>query len=112
MVEMSNLSELEVQEILLHTLQVDSVSNSLVKLVLDVSSGNAFWCKAIAHFIKERGAEELERQASHDSSGNNVQTLKQLILLRMEKLTVDHQIILKHAAIIGMCISCNIFCFI
>eukprot|EP00981_Chlorochromonas_danica_P015276 scaffold11522_cov239-Ochromonas_danica.AAC.3 len=97
-VEMNSLNEPEVKDILLHTLQVQDISNDLVKLVLDVSSGNAFWCKSIAFFIKERGAEAFEKAAEHES---RVNSLKQLILLRMEKLDVDHQLILKYASIIG-----------
>lgn len=97
-VEMNSLNEAEVKDIVLHTLQVQDISIDLVKLVLDVSSGNAFWCKAIASFIKERGAQAFEKAAEHES---RVNSLKQLILLRMEKLDVDHQLVLKHASIIG-----------
>lgn len=99
-VEMTSLNESEVKEILMHTLKVDDISSDLVKLVLDVSSGNAFWCKAIANFIKERGVKELEKATEGDNH-NRQNSLKQLILLRMEKLNVDQQLVLKHAAIIG-----------
>jgi hypothetical protein len=97
-VEMSSLSDIEVKEILQQSLKVDDISNQLVKLVLEVSSGNAFWCKMIANFIKERGIKEFEKTAEGDSRQNS---LKQLILLRMEKLSVDTQLIVRHAAIIG-----------
>jgi hypothetical protein len=97
-IEMSNLHENEVRDILLHKLKVDTISIDLVRLVLDVSSGNAFWCKTIASFIAERGVKALEKATEHE---NRINSLKQLILLRMEKLDVDIQLILKHASIIG-----------
>jgi class 3 adenylate cyclase len=98
-IEMTGLAEGEVREVLLHTLEVSHVSQNLVKLVFDVSSGNAYWCKAIANFIKERGVGELEDAIQKGDSPH--QALKVLILMRMEKLDVDHQLVLKNAAIIG-----------
>ena len=97
-IEMNSLTESEVKEILLHTLKVDTISVDLVKLVLDVSSGNAFWCKAIANFINERGVKELEKATEGETRQNS---LKQLIVLRMEKLAMDVQLVLKHASILG-----------
>ena len=87
------------REVLLHTLKVAHISQSMVKLVYDVSSGNAYWCKAIANFIKERGVKELEDAIQKGDSPH--QALKVLILMRMEKLEVDQQLVLKNAAIIG-----------
>ena len=98
-IEMTGLGEPEVREVLLHTLKVDHVSQDLVRIVFDVSSGNAYWCKAIANFIKERGVKELEDAIQKGDSPHNA--LKVLILLRMEKLDVDQQLVLKDAAIIG-----------
>jgi predicted ATPase len=98
-IEMTGLNEVEVREVLLHTLKVDHISQNLVDLVFDVSSGNAYWCKAIANFIKERGVSELEEAIQKGDSPHNA--LKVLILLRMEKLDIDQQIVLKNAAIIG-----------
>ncbi|RYH27847.1 hypothetical protein EON65_12990 [archaeon] len=97
-VEMSSLNETEVKDILMQTLKVNKIDPDMVRLVLDVSSGNAFWCKAIASFIKERGVQALEKAAE---DGSRINSLKQLILLRMEKLDVDQQLVLKHASIIG-----------
>lgn len=98
MIEMTGLNEPEVRELLLHALNVDNISNDLVKLVAEVSSGNAFWCKEIANFIKERGVKELEKTTQQESPAS---ALKVLILMRMEKLDVDQQVVLKHASIIG-----------
>lgn len=98
-IEMTGLGESEVREVLLHTLKVDYISHNLVSIVYDVSSGNAYWCKAIANFIKERGVKELEDAIQKGDSPHNA--LKVLILLRMEKLDVDQQLVLKCAAIIG-----------
>lgn len=100
-VEMTSLTLDEVKEILTQTLKVEEVSNNLVKLVQEVSSGNAYWCKAIANFIKERGIKEFEKTTALEGDSSRQNSLKQLILLRMEKLTVDAQLILKHASIIG-----------
>lgn len=96
--EMVPLQDDDVREILKYTLKVDDISNEVIRLVMDVSSGNAYWCKAIANFIKERGVKELEKATAGDSKQNS---LKQLILLRMEKLTVDQQLLLKCASIIA-----------
>ena len=98
-IEMSGLNEKEVEEVLTQTLKVQTVSSDLVKLVLDVSSGNAFWVKSIANFIKERGIKELEETTKQGVSPQN--SLKVLILMRMEKLNLDYQLVLKHASIIG-----------
>jgi class 3 adenylate cyclase len=97
-IEMTSLGENEVRDILLQTLRVDTISVDLVKLVLNVSSGNAFWCKAIANFINERGIKELEKATEGEGRESS---LKHLIILRMEKLTMDHQLVLKHASILG-----------
>ena len=103
-VEMTGLTQSEVKEVLLHTLKVDHISQNLIKLVYDVSSGNAYWCKAIANFIKERGIKELE-ETIHKNDSTTTTTpyhaLKILILMRMEKLDIDNQMILKIASIIG-----------
>jgi hypothetical protein len=104
-IEMTNLAFEEVQEILIKTLKIQEISSNLVKLVQEVSCGNAYWCNEIAHFIQERGVNEFEKTATLDKNGCSSScrpnALKQLILLRMEKLSVDAQLILKHASIIG-----------
>lgn len=98
-IEMTGLNEEEVTDVLIRTLEVSTVSSDLVKLVLDVSSGNAFWCKAIAKFIHERGVKELEKAIEQGDSRQD--SLKVLIVCRMEKLSVEEQLVLKHASILG-----------
>ena len=98
-IEMSSLNEEEVRSMLLTILDVKSISIDIVHLVLDVSSGNVYWCKMIANFIKERGTQELDTALQEGTGIDN--PLKVLILLRMEKLKPDHQLIIKYASIIG-----------
>jgi len=98
-IEMTSLNEDEVRSMLMKILEVSSVSNDIVQLVLDVSSGSAFWCKAIGNFIKERGVKELEKAMQQGAASEN--PLKVLILLRLEKLNPDSQLIIKHASILG-----------
>lgn len=99
-IEMTGLRSSEVKEILLNVLGIGAVSKDLISLVLDVSSGNAFWCKEIASFIRERGIDEFE-QTIQDDDKNRGNMLKNFILSRMEKLATDHQRIVKLAALIG-----------
>ena len=98
-IEMTSLNEEEVRNMLSSILNVTNISNDIVQLVLDVSSGNVYWCKMIANFIKERGTEELDTALEEGTGTEN--PLKVLILLRMEKLKPDHQLIIKYASIIG-----------
>jgi hypothetical protein len=98
-IEMTSLNEDEVRNMLLKILEVSSISDDIVQLVLDVSSGSAFWCKAIGNFMKERGVQELEKAMKLGAASEN--PLKVLILLRLEKLNPDSQFIIKHASIIG-----------
>ncbi len=79
---------------LIHELNTDFLSDDLVRIVLDISSGNAFWCKSIAHFIKERGMSDLETFLTQGK-------LQALILLRIEQLSTEQQLVLKYASVIG-----------
>ena len=79
---------------LIHELNTEFLSDDLVRIVLDISSGNAFWCKSIAHFIKERGMSDLETFLKEGK-------LQALILLRIEQLSTEQQLVLKYASVIG-----------
>lgn len=98
-IELSNLSRHEVQEILQRELQGQVFSDRVVDLVMRMSAGNAFWCKCIANYIREVGLAKLEntvgRALSRDSS------LQVIILLRMERLPTENIIALKYAAVVG-----------
>lgn len=98
--ELGGLNNSEVKEILTASLRVDTVSDSLVQMVMDVSSGNPFWCTTIANFIKDRGLSELE-EARKKSDTDSQSILKMLVVCRLDHLTVDELIVLKHASIIG-----------
>lgn len=99
--ELSGLNYDEVADILNASLQVQTVSGHLVKMVLDVSNGNPFWCKNIALFIKEHGLAQLE-EACEKSAQNSQDILKTLVMCRVDHLTVDELMVLKFAAIIGV----------
>lgn len=97
---LTGLNKEEITEILYLTLKVESVPEELIDLVAKVSSGNPFWCKTIAQFIKQRGLEQFE-VVRRTSDANAQDVLKELILCRMETLPKDEQVILRHASIIG-----------
>lgn len=98
-VKIAGLTDEEVHGMLCSALGVEHISADLVKLVLDISSGNAYWCKQIVRFIKEQGVETMERTIKFGLSRHN--PLKLLILLRLERLSTEQQLVLKVASIIG-----------
>lgn len=102
-VELTALKEDEVREILEHALSGSrsgaKVSSDLVRQVLMVSSGNAFWCRTIATGIAEMGMTELEEAVGRSETRNN--SLKSLVLCRLERLTVEQQLVLKHGSALG-----------
>ena len=98
-IEMNPLNEEEINELLLEALLVDEVDPELVISVLEVTAGNAFWCKAIARFIRENGIDEYLRTII--KRGGKYNTLRALILNRIDRLTPEQQIVAKHASIIG-----------
>lgn len=101
--EMKGLSEDEVKSLLMQILKVDSISNHLVKLVLDASSGNLYWCRNIALFIKEHGIQHLEEALFQSPTQiGRASSLKALIICRWELLDVDAQRVLKYASVVGM----------
>jgi len=95
-IDMSGLNRNEVEEVLLEKLDIDTISSEIIDLVLQVSSGNAYWCNVVADFIKERGMKELE-----DALEKKENVLRHLIILRMENLESDYQLVLKYASVIG-----------
>jgi class 3 adenylate cyclase len=98
-IEMNPLNEAEINELLQEALQIDEVDPELVMSVLEVTAGNAFWCKAIARFIRENGIEEYSRTIVR--RGGNFNSLRALILNRIDRLSAEQQIVAKHASIIG-----------
>lgn len=98
-IEMNPLSQDEVREVLIQALKSKSVDPELVTSVYDITSGNAFWCKAIARFIRENGLEEYYRTIVRRGGSHN--SLKALILNRIDRLKTEQQIVARHASIIG-----------
>ena len=98
--KMGELSKEEIRMELARTLSADTLTDKLVDLVFNITSGNAYWCKAIAEFIKDRGADALFAAVSDRRSRQN--PLKQLVLVHFETHTSEFQIITKHASIIGV----------
>lgn len=98
-IEMNPLNDLEINELLHEALGIDVVDRELVMSVLEVTAGNAFWCKAIAKFIKENTIEEYSRTIVR--RGGNFNSLRALILNRIDRLTDEQRNVAKHAAIIG-----------
>ena len=96
-IDMFGLDRYEVDELLRKALNTtNEISSEIIDLVLQVSSGNAYWCNVVADFIKERGVKELE-----DALEKKENVLRHLIILRMENLESDYQLVLKYASVIG-----------
>eukprot|EP00595_Chromulina_sp_UTEXLB2642_P002031 CAMPEP_0196762888 /NCGR_PEP_ID=MMETSP1095-20130614/3036_1 /TAXON_ID=96789 ORGANISM="Chromulina nebulosa, Strain UTEXLB2642" /NCGR_SAMPLE_ID=MMETSP1095 /ASSEMBLY_ACC=CAM_ASM_000446 /LENGTH=926 /DNA_ID=CAMNT_0042114981 /DNA_START=2722 /DNA_END=5503 /DNA_ORIENTATION=+ len=105
-IEMNPLNEEEINELLIEALQIEEVPPDLVLSVLEVTNGNAFWCKAIARFIRENGIDEYSRTIVR-RGGNNT-SLRALILNRIDKLSSEQQTVAKLASIIGDEFSLNL----
>ncbi len=99
MMLMLELDEAEVADVLRHVLGDDvQLLPEIVRKILQMSAGNAFWCKAIARYIKENGiCDFLETTAR----GHNLDPLKNLILCRLEKVSTEQQMVMRYASVIG-----------
>lgn len=73
-----------------------SFPDELIQIILEASSGNAFWARTIANFIMEYGQDEF---LQNNTDRNNALTT--LIVCRLEKLTTEQQVVLKNAAVVG-----------
>ena len=98
--ELKGLTEEDVRELLILYIGESNVSDRLVKLVKDVSSGNAFWCKSIANFIIENGMEDLMLDGIKNQ--NNLEnSLQFLMFCRLDRFTSLQQLVAKTASIVG-----------
>jgi class 3 adenylate cyclase len=77
----------------------ESIPPHLVKKVYEMTSGNAIWVKVIGRFIKEYGVKDFVRTTERGSAAD---CLKNLIIVRLEKLSLEQQQVLKHASVIGL----------
>lgn len=98
-VEMKGLTEDEVRSLLLQTLKIDTISNEVVRLVMDASSGNTYWVKNIASLIKDLGVHEIERKIAAGTGGSSA--LKTLIHCRLDLLDAEARRIVKLASVVG-----------
>ncbi|RYH27421.1 hypothetical protein EON65_13510 [archaeon] len=102
-VKIAGLSEEEVQDLLVTSFPQSTISAELVKLVHDISSGNAYWCKQIIRIFQEQGLESMNSYIADNTSlvGSKSHSLRMLILLRLEKLSTEQQLVLKLASILS-----------
>lgn len=98
-IELNPLTSKEVKELLK---DIGDVDEKLIDSVLHVTSGNAFWCKAVAKYIKEFGKAEFEKSIdSNLEYSRHNSSLITLITNKIDKLTTEQQLVAKNAAIIG-----------
>jgi class 3 adenylate cyclase len=97
-IEMKELNLTEVNQVLKVVTGRADLDKKVVSNVLEITSGNAFWVKAIAKFIKEFGEADFEKQKD---GGTTSDALKNLIIIRMEKLTSEQQLVVKYASVLG-----------
>lgn len=97
---MNPLTSIEVKDLLRHTEDVDE---KLVNSVLHITSGNAFWCKAVVRYIKESGKLEFLNSIDHNFEYNHCNSrLIQSITNDFDKLNSEENVVAKYAAIIGI----------
>jgi hypothetical protein len=77
---------------------MNALPEALVKKVTAITQGNAFWVKTIAHFIKRNGVDGFVKTVN---TKNAMDPLKNLVICRLEKLTPEQLLVLKHASVIG-----------
>lgn len=107
LLEMAPLKFKEVKKLVEQSLRKHQIilSSATVQLILEISSGNVFWCQEIANFIMERGLEEFEAKIDAgvtDDEKTVTNPLQVLVICRLEKLTTEQQVALRHAALIDL----------
>lgn len=112
-IELTPLVHEEVSDLLVSYFRKSNIDrewpSSLVSVVLDVSSGNPFWCNTIAKHIVDNGFDEFIKtmqefepaDASVGASSAKKNPLSTLILCRLDALPSSCQVVLKYASIIG-----------
>ena len=97
---LGELSRDEVKHEMTRFIDTTALTDGLVDLVYNITSGNAYWVKAMAQFIRERGADTVFAAVSDRRSRQN--PLKQLVLVHFETHLPEYQMLSKHASIIGV----------
>jgi len=77
------------------------LNDKVIQVILEISSGNIFWIKEIATFIIEHGVEEFNNKINVKENENANNPLQVLVICRLEKLSTEEQVTLRHAAVIG-----------
>lgn len=102
LVRLLPLSEDEVSEILYERVkEKNNISEDLVKLVLEASSGNPYWCESIAQYINERGDKDFREAMKNDHLGGVSNALSTLVVSKLSVLKQEEQLIIKFASAIG-----------
>lgn len=104
MIEMNSLNKAEIKELLTGTFSSaipQEIQGFVISSILEVTSGNAFWCKAIARYISDYGIEEYYRKIVERGDRSSSNPLTNLIVNRIDRLSAEQQTVIKHAAIIG-----------
>jgi hypothetical protein len=78
------------------------LNDKVIQVILEISSGNIFWIKEIATFIVEHGVEEFNCKINVREDQKGANPLQVLVICRLEKLTTEEQVALRHAAVIGI----------
>ena len=99
-IELAPLQYDEVRALLAEKFKGQQPPDELVDTVLQVSSGNPFWCTVIARDIAKRGIKEFtESLQTGTAKGSNPFAV--LILCRLDLLTPSEQTVVKSASIFG-----------
>jgi hypothetical protein len=99
-INMKELSLHEVNQVLHVVTGRTDIDKAVATNILDMTAGNAFWVKAIAKFIKEFGEADFAKHQDGDGSTTS-DALKNLIIIRLEKLTGEQQLVVKYASVLG-----------
>ena len=102
LVRLLSLNEDEVGDILIARVKNNvTITKELVKLVLEASSGNPYWCESIAQYINERGDQEFKEAMQSNQSGGVSNALSTLVVSKLSILKQEEQLIIKFASAIG-----------
>jgi len=94
--EIPGCSASDVEAMLSRSLKVPKVDPNLVASVLEVSSGNPFWCKLVGEYIQKSNLKSFTVD-----QGAVVDSLQFLIVFRFEMLSSEQHLILKYGSVVG-----------
>ena len=104
--QMHDLSEEDVYDALLCSLDFAAVSYELATAVFEISKGDPYWCDTIARFMRDNGTDEfLDKFLSVEDSDGYANVLRRLIAYEMERLSPAGQVVIKHCSVVGYEVS-------